>query len=309
MTDDTPPDSARVVVMTGATSGIGAAALRQLAAEPGTRITVGARGSGREVPTGVETLPLDLASLDSVRAFAAAVTDRLAGTAIDALVLNAGTQSRRRREGRTADGFATTFGVNHLAHYLLARLLVPHLADNARLILTTSDTHDPAVIPFGPRSLDPQALAHRPASGPWAGLRAYAASKLCNLLTARSLAELPELRTRGITVLAYNPGLTAGTDLGDPGPASARFMKLAVYPLFRIFGSVRPAYRAGAPGRAGLVLARLATGALTPPAGHVYVSLVGGEVTYPAPSKLARDNEVRDDLWARSAVMVGLADR
>src|SRR5262249_49187828 len=55
------------VVMTGATSGLGAYALRQLVAQPDIRVIVGARGTGSE---GVETLPLDLASLASVRTFA-----------------------------------------------------------------------------------------------------------------------------------------------------------------------------------------------------------------------------------------------
>jgi NAD(P)-dependent dehydrogenase (short-subunit alcohol dehydrogenase family) len=53
-----------------------------------------------------------------------------------------------------------TFAVNHLAHYLLARLLVPRMADHGRLVITTSDTHDPAVTPIAPKTLEPQALAH-----------------------------------------------------------------------------------------------------------------------------------------------------
>ncbi|MEV4670844.1 SDR family NAD(P)-dependent oxidoreductase [Actinomadura sp. NPDC049382] len=304
MTDT--PQIARVVVMTGATSGIGAAAVQEIARDPGTLVLVGARGTGRTVPAGVETLPLDLASLGSVREFADAVLRRLGGTPIDALVLNAGTQSRSL-DGRTADGFETTFAVNHLAHYLLARLLTPHLADDARIILTTSDTHDPAITPLAPKTLDPQARAHPPTSGFGAGMRAYAASKLCNLLTVRSLAELPEVRERGIRALAYNPGLTGGTNLGDAGPGAKRFMTLVVFPVFRIVGRFKPAYVMGPPERAGQVLAQLAAGTVTPPAGHVYVSLVKGDITYPEPAPLARDDEVRDDLWRQSASMVGLA--
>lgn len=305
MADDLTPAGARVVVMTGATSGIGAVAVKEIARRTGFRVIVGARGTGRPVPAGVETLPLDLASLDSVREFAAAVTSRLDGTSIDALVLNAAVLARNL-DGRTADGFETTFGVNHLAHYLLARLLEPHLADHARVIFTTSDTHDPSITPLAPKALEPEKLAHPPRSRFMAGMRAYAASKLCNILTARSLAESPDLRRRNVTVLAYNPGLTGGTDLGDPGPAARRFMTMVVFPIFRVIGLFKPAYVMGPPERAGEVLAQLATGGITPPSGHLYVSLIKGKVTYPEPAPLARDDEVRDDLWRQSASMVGL---
>lgn len=299
------PGSPRVVVMTGATSGIGAAALQRIAAEPSTRVLVGARGSGREVPAGVETLPLDLDSLESVHEFADAVARRLDGASVDALVLNAGTQSRNP-DRRTADGFETTFGVNHLAHYLLARLLASRLAPQARVVITTSDTHDPAIVPLAPKSLDPQALAYPPKSGLGGGMRAYAASKLCNLLTARSLATWPELQERGVTVLAYNPGLTGGTNLGDGGPVARRVMYLVVFPVFSIIGRFKPAFVMGRPERAGQVLAELATGLTTPPPGRVYVSLVKGEVTYPDPAPLALDDRVRDDLWEQSAAMTDL---
>ncbi|MDA0635459.1 SDR family NAD(P)-dependent oxidoreductase [Nonomuraea sp. MCN248] len=88
-------------------------------------------------------MPLDLAQLDSVRAFAASVRERLGGGPVDALVCNAGVVLPEAG-GRTVDGFETTFAVNHLAHYLLSRLLLPVLADGARIVLTTSGAHDPA---------------------------------------------------------------------------------------------------------------------------------------------------------------------
>jgi NAD(P)-dependent dehydrogenase (short-subunit alcohol dehydrogenase family) len=199
------------VVMTGATGGIGRHAAQIIAKESGTHLIIGARGSGRTVPAGSEVLPLDLMSLDSVRAFADAVKHRLGEGKLDMLVLNAGLQSPDPGQ-RTAEGFEVTFGVNHLAHYLLARPLLPVIADGGRLVITTSDTHDPAVIPMmRPKTLDPQALAHP--TGKARGVRAYAASKLCNQLTARSLAALGNVQDRKITVIAYNPGMTPGTGL------------------------------------------------------------------------------------------------
>ena len=116
-------DTKKIVVMTGATSGIGANAVELIAAQPNMRIIIGARGAHSE-PEGAEVIPLDLASLANVRVFADEVKQRLGGAHIDILVLNAGIQPMDTTQ-RTVDGFETTFAVNHLAHYLLARLLVP----------------------------------------------------------------------------------------------------------------------------------------------------------------------------------------
>ena len=114
-------ESQHTIVMTGATSGIGAHALAHLAASPSTEIIVGARG-GRDLPNAT-VLPLDLASLQSVRDFADAVKQQLGNTRIEMLVLNAGAQFRQAQ--RSVDGFEMTFAVNHLSHYLLTRLLCP----------------------------------------------------------------------------------------------------------------------------------------------------------------------------------------
>ena len=68
----------------------------------------------------------------------------------------------------------------------------------------------------------------------------------------------------------------------------------------------RPQFRSGTPERAGEVLAQLTLGAITPPAGRVYASLVRGKITFPDPSTLAQSDETRDLLWRESAVMVGI---
>src|ERR671918_1020785 len=141
--------------MTGGSSGFGAIAVRQLAQASGTPPLVGARspkdGSVR----------LDLTSMDSVRAFSGSVRERLGETRIDALVLNAGTVLPDDTR-RSTDGYKTTFAVNHLAHYLLIRLLMPALADRARVVLTTSGTHDPTTGASlqTPRHADADLLAH-----------------------------------------------------------------------------------------------------------------------------------------------------
>lgn len=294
----------RVIIMAGATGGLGEYAAKIIVAQLNTRLIVGARGDDRQIP-GADVLPLDLASLDSVREFASAITHLLGDTKVDALVLNAGLQFRDTMH-RTEDGFETTFAVNHLAHYLLARLLLPRIADEGLLLITTSDTHDPATLPFAPRSLDPQLLAQPERGGFTAGFRAYAASKLCNLLTARSFAELDDVRRRGIGVIAYNPGLTLGTSLAVTDSPAVRMLIGGIRPVLRMIARVRPQFYPGTVERAGEVLAGLTLREITPPAGRVYVSLVKGRVTFPDPAPLARSDEARERLWAESAPMVDL---
>ncbi len=151
----------KTMIMTGGTAGIGLAAAQQLRQRSDVRLLVGARGKPN---TDTEVLPLDLASLASVRNFAALVEERLGEAEIDALVLNAGV-SGGNLDQRTEDGFEMTFAVNHLAHYLLLRLLMPRLAFGAVVVITTSDTHDPKIIPFASPRARGRAEA-RPGAGP-----------------------------------------------------------------------------------------------------------------------------------------------
>jgi 2-alkyl-3-oxoalkanoate reductase len=295
----------RTIVMTGATSGLGAVAAGRILAAPDTRLLLGARRAG---PPGAETLELDLARLDSVRSFAARVRERLGGDDIDALVLNAGRAGRA--EHPTLDGFEPTFAINHLAHYLLLRLLEDRLAPRATVVLTTSSTHDPdqkAPIP-PPRHAHAWLLAHpdrdperdqtpRDAHG-----RAYTSSKLCNLLTARALAASRQAREQQLTVVAYDPGRTPGTGL-------MRDQGRAINALWKLLGSrlLRPAVpHANSPEAAGGALAELALGATPPPPGRVYASLRTSGLEWPEPSELARRDDVMHALWRDSAELVGL---
>jgi len=287
--------------MTGATSGIGANAFKQISAQPNMRLIIGARGT-QNAPQGAEVIPLDLASLASVRTFADDIKQRLGKSQIDLLVLNAGVQAMDTTK-RTVDGFELTFGVNHLAHYLLARLLVPCMADDGRLVITTSDTHDPAMGVGGPKTLEPEALAH-PDKHP--KFSAYPASKLCNLLTARSFDALAKVQAPHISVIAFNPGLTLGTGLSRDAPRGVRGFMRIMRPIFRLLSVFKPQFYPGKPQRAGEVLAQLALGETNPPEGRVYASLVRGKLTFPDPSVLAQSDEARDLLWRESAVMVGI---
>jgi len=298
----------KTIVMTGATSGIGKEAAQLFAQQLETRVIVGARGNGRIVPENTVVFPLDLASLDSVRSFAANVKRQLRQTAIDVLVLNAAVQAKDNQQ-QSVDGFELMFAVNHLSHYLLARLLWTHMAATGVVVITTSDTHDPALIPFAPKTLDPHALA-KPQKNEW-GMRAYAASKLCNLLTARSFAEISIGEpARAIKVIAYNPGLTGGTSLaGKPSRVMRILLPLVLRPLSRVVSLFRPPFFVGTPERAGSILAGLASGQIQIPEGRVYASLVRGKLTFPNPSRLAQSDEVKDMLWQESAKFVGLHEK
>ncbi len=236
------------------------------------------------------------------------VISRLDGKRIDILTLNAGMQAATNEE-RSADGYELTFAVNHLAHYLLARLLLPYIAERGRLVITTSETHDPAVTPIAPKALEPHALAHPGKSGFGSGIRAYAASKLCNLLTAQSLAALDEVKSRQITVIAFSPGLTAGTSLGRNSPRLMRAVVIVLmHTVFRLVGLFRPEYVIGTSERSGEALAEVCLGEVSPPPGRIYISLVKGKPTFPDPSELARSRDAQNRLWRQSEAMVGLDD-
>jgi NAD(P)-dependent dehydrogenase (short-subunit alcohol dehydrogenase family) len=220
------------------------------------------------------------------------------------LVLNAGAQFRNI-SARSADGFELTFAVNHLAHYLLARLLLPAVAQGGRIVLTTSDTHDPAIFRSAPSRIDVRGWARAPGSA----ASAYAASKLGNLLTAEAIAALPETAERKITTIAFNPGLTGGTGLPRDYPAALRQAMRALRPVFILLSRFRPQLYMNTPAHAGDILAQLADGTLTPPSGHVYASLVRGQLAFPDPSALAQDPAAREELWQDSADLTGLPSR
>jgi len=184
---DIPDQAGRVAVVTGGNGGLGQMTVLELA-RTGGHVVIGARNLDKaaaaeaeiraQVPgASLEVHALDLASLASVRAFA----DRVlaAHHAIDQLFCNAGVMATP--EGTTEDGFETQFGINHLGHFELTRLLYPALlrAPAARVVTTTSTARFAA----GPYDLaDPHHRQRR--YEPW---EAYGYSKLANLQFALEL--------------------------------------------------------------------------------------------------------------------------
>ncbi|WP_369254619.1 SDR family NAD(P)-dependent oxidoreductase [Geodermatophilus amargosae] len=281
-------DGRRTALVTGATSGLGRAAVGLLAATGDWRVLAGARDPGRgaqvaaELGAAAAVVEVDLASLDSVRAAAASVAATRAP--LDALVLNAGVQLPVA-DRASADGYELTFAVNHLAHFVLTVELLPHLAPGARVVVVSSGTHWGTWRKSGPfpapRWADPRELA-RPRRE--SGQRAYATSKLANVLFGAELAR----RHPEVDVAVLDPGLVPGTELHRSYPAPARAVYSGLAPLL-----ARLPF-ASTPERAAAVLAAAVTG---PPGTSGRYLERGAE----APSSPAsRDPARARELWEAS---------
>jgi NAD(P)-dependent dehydrogenase (short-subunit alcohol dehydrogenase family) len=199
-----PDLSGRRAVVTGANSGLGLRTACELA-RAGAHVTLacrdGARGEGavRAIAAAVpgartELRRLDLAALDSVRAFAAALDAD--GAPLDLLVNNAGVMAPPRRA--TADGFELQLGTNHLGHFALTGLLLERLraAPSPRVVTLTSIAHRMGRIRFD----DLQSERHY---NPWI---AYGQAKLANLLFARELQRRADAAGLPLRSVAAHPG-------------------------------------------------------------------------------------------------------
>jgi NAD(P)-dependent dehydrogenase (short-subunit alcohol dehydrogenase family) len=215
------------VLITGGNAGVGKETAVGLA-RGGARVAITARDPSRgaaaaaevreRVPgASVDVVALDLASFASIRACADEVRRRY--PRLDVLVNNAGLVQMQRTV--TEDGFETTFGVNHLGHFLLTTLLLDRLRASApaRVVVVASHAHKSART--GLRFDDLQA------ERAYSGLGAYNRSKLANVYFARELAR--RAAGTGVTANALHPGFVAsrlGRD-GDGGLAGEVVMTLA----------------------------------------------------------------------------------
>jgi NAD(P)-dependent dehydrogenase (short-subunit alcohol dehydrogenase family) len=278
--------SGRTVLVTGATSGIGLAASRRLAAM-GAELLLVARDPARLEAAAAEvraqpgsgpvtTHRCDLSSLASVRALAAAVLSR--HPRLHVLVNNAGGVSATREV--TEDGLERTFAVNHLAPYLLTRLLLERLRASApaRVVTVSSVAHRRADLDFADLQL---------ARG-YAIMRAYGRSKLSNVLFTRELSRL-EAGT-GLTANCLHPGVVA-TNIWSRAPGYLR-------PVMAVARHFMLTAEQGAEALVWL--------ASSPEAGTLTGAyLEKGRVVEPAP--LARDPALARRLWDESARLTGLA--
>jgi dehydrogenase/reductase SDR family protein 13 len=280
------PDLAgRAFLVTGATGGIGAVTARALAAR-GARVFLGcrARGKGEAAaralqaqaggrPLALEPLPIDLGDLASVRAAAADLAAR--GVPLAGLVNNAGLAGAR---GRAPSGVELAFGVNHLGHFLLTRLLEPQLRAGApsRVVSVASAAHRAA------RGVDFAAL-RRPTRS-LTGMHEYAVSKLCNILFSRELAR--RWAGAGVATYALHPGGVA-TDIWRRLPAPVRWLVTRKL-LTPEAGARTTLYCAASPDVAGAT-------------GRYYEDEREAQ-----PSAAALDDALAARLWAESEALAGL---
>ena len=276
------------ILITGATSGIGLEAAVALARQ-GDRLVLVGRDQ-RKMNAAVDEVKLragaaaapdswlcDFGSQAQIRTLAAGVLssyDRL-----DVLVNNAGLATQRREV--TEDGIERTFAVNHLGPFLLTNLLLDLLVKSApaRIVNVASSEHYDATMDLADLGFE---------RGGWGMVKAYRRSKLGNVLFTRALAN--RLEGKGVTVNAVHPGAVA-TGIWDCAPGWMQPMIWLAKKLILI-----------SPEKAAKSVVQLASSAEVEGKTGLYFNQLEKKV----PSKLARDDELAEKLWAESARLVKL---
>ena len=301
-TNDLPDFQGKTVLITGANSGLGFEATKALASK-GAHVIMASRSLEKgqqaqaEITTSVpgaslELRQLDLASLASIRAFAAEV--QAAHTGLDLLLNNAGVMAIPRQE--TPDGFEKQFGTNHLGHFALTGLLLPLLlaVPASRIVTTTSVARTTGKITFDD-------LQRQRSYGRWS---AYGQSKRANLLFAFELQRrLHAAGTSTLSVAAHPGGANTnlqGTSiaLSGSGALAERVLYATLWRLVSqsaLMGTLPQLYAATAPEITG--------GELVGPGG------AGNMRGYPKIDRKARnedDQPTAARLWEVSVELTGV---
>jgi NAD(P)-dependent dehydrogenase (short-subunit alcohol dehydrogenase family) len=205
--NDIPDQSGKIAVITGANSGLGFEASRELARK-GATVVMAVRNTDKgkaaaariraEIPEAdLELRKLDLGSLDSVRAFAERVKEEHGH--IDILLNNAGLMATPA--GQTKDGFETQIGTNHFGHFVLTDELMPLLeaAKAGRVVTMTS------VARMQGQGLTEEKTQLDGQYDPW---RAYGDSKLANYQFGIELSRRLEAAGSTVSSLVAHPGLS-----------------------------------------------------------------------------------------------------
>jgi len=291
----------RTIVVTGANSGIGLAATKLLAGR-GAHVVLACRSEDRaaaaiehvrhEVPdASLELEALDLADLASVAACAARLTTRLGR--LDVLCHNAGVMALPR--SLTRDGFEMQLGVNHLGHFALAgQLLGPLLATpGARIVQVGSNAHFLGRVDF-------EDLQSERRYGKW---RAYANSKLANLLYLRGLTRRLERFDGRLLASGAHPGYAATEILVERGDGVRPSLRERTFKLGnRILAQNS---EAGArPTEAACSAPDTYNGDYYGPSGRLQMR--GARPRKVSPAARARDDAASEALWKRSAELTGI---
>lgn len=274
----------KTVLITGGNSGIGKATATALA-EKGAQLVLGCRNLEKAEQARVEitqetgnenvkVLPLDLASFDSIRSFAAEI--RCKYPKLDVLINNAGVIYWRKQF--TDEGFEGQFGTNYLGHFLLTHLLLDQLEKSApaRIINVASTAHFYGKINF-------DNLRCEQGYGPTS---AYFQSKLANVLFTKSLAKA--VAARQISVFSLHPGTVATNIFSLPKP---------LHPFMQLFlkspkkGAATSVYLATTPDIEELT-------------GSYFVNCKPHKV-----SSQAEDERLQQQLWDFSEIVCGIGEQ
>lgn len=202
--------SGRVVVVTGANTGIGYETARTLAAA-GARVVLACRSAERGEAAAarirathpsaeVRFAPLDLGSFESIQSF----VDGFDEPSLDVLIANAGVLNASYRE--SDGGIEHTVGVSHLGHFLLVRGLLPKLLaeGGGRVVMVGSESHrTPKTLDFGNFPLRKDGYSQ---------MTSYGQAKLCNTLFANELQR--RYGSEGLTACSLHPGAMVTTEIG-----------------------------------------------------------------------------------------------
>jgi NAD(P)-dependent dehydrogenase (short-subunit alcohol dehydrogenase family) len=270
-----------LVVITGATRGIGRAAALELSRQGAELALVGrepervsevareAQDSGGGAP--VHKHVADLTSMTHVRALADELQARYEH--IDVLANNAGALFGSR--GVSSEGFERTFALNHLAPFLLTNLLLDRLR-GGRVVTTASDAHKGGLLEIDDLQSERS----------YSAMRVYGTTKLCNILFTRELAR----RAPQVHATCFHPGVVrTGFGKNENG----------IWKLLTTVGG--PFFRSPARGARSLVWLALSDDAAS--LDGVYVQ----DEKVVAPSAQAQDDTLAARLWEKSSELVGLS--
>ena len=301
------------LVITGATSGIGLEAVKQLD-QAGHRLTLICRNSirgqmvGDQLQDKADIRVADLADLKAVAELADALISQ--NDSVDVLVLNAGLQyAGHSTPRRNRSGIELTLAVNHLAHQLLAERLAAMVQ---RVVITASEVHNPNTgggqvgLPAGLGDMAGLQVGSDAAMAdgitPFNADKAYKDSKLCNLLMGLELSR----RQPEKPVICWSPGLVIPRNDGGffrdsrtANPIGQRLFGFVARDLLRL---------TEAPQRAGELLTRLALDAALPNGFTYWSNALQGPGRHrfgpSAPSAEASDPDRALELWLRSEELI-----